>query len=108
VKNLLLVVLMCLSVSAGEVPPGNEEPHVIPVNQRRRILTQGCLIGGTVIILTGIGFGTGWVLDRSTADSSINIDIDLSDCNDTQLLEVDLSTAARLLRCLSNQLSSLS
>lgn len=81
-KKLLLVVLMCLSVSAGEVPQGNEEPHVIPVNQRRKILTQGCMIGGAVILLAGIGFGTGWVLDRSTTDSSINIDIDLSDCND--------------------------
>lgn len=81
-KLVTSVILTALLVAAVEVPQGNEEPQPQrqQVNQvRKKSWTQGCLIGGMVIIFAGLGFGAGWTIDHSNHSTNQDVDIDI-DC----------------------------
>jgi small neutral amino acid transporter SnatA (MarC family) len=74
----ILIFLMCLQISSAEVPAGDaaalaQEP-AREVNQRRKVLTQGCVIGGVVMLVAGL-LG-GWVLDLSNSSTNQNVKID--------------------------------
>ena len=58
-----------------DIPQTKQPPPPPQVLNQRKILTQGCVIGGVVVLLAGIGFGTSWVLDHS--DSSIHYEIEI-------------------------------
>lgn len=67
----VILVLLCVMLITGA---GEEQEQ--SQSERRKILTQGCLIGGAVIILAGIAIGTTWMFDSS--DHSISQDIDIN------------------------------
>ena len=68
----ILILLLCFQISSAEIPAGDaaalaQEP-AREVNQRRKALTQGCVIGGVVMLLAGL-LG-GWVLDFSNSSTN--------------------------------------
>ena len=79
-----------LITAAAEVPQGNDEPAPDPRQaQNKKLMTQGCLIGGLVFLLGGLGFGSaGWMFDHSNHSTNQDVDIDLSinsDCFHTKM-----------------------
>jgi hypothetical protein len=83
-KQILSFFLLIFLVNSSPEPTDLERGNNQQIQQQnrtntRKVLAQGCLIGGVIVIVAGLGLGVGLSIDHSNSSINQDVDIDL-DC----------------------------